>query len=330
MIACGRVASDGSDAGALVDVLIVDIAADSPSNDLPPSCLGLASTCGPNGIGSCCKSLSVAGGTYARSYDVSGDGMYPSPSQGATMSDFQLDAYEITVGRFRKFVAARQGTQANPPLSGVGAHPRIIGSGWDAAWTENLPADTVALLAAVKCDPMLQTWTDVPSANESRPMVCLSWYEAMAFCAWDGGFLPTEAEWNYAATGGDEQRAYPWSSPPGFLGIDDTRVSYQCNGDGMTGCTVTDLVVVGTKSSGDGRWGQSDLAGNVWEWALDWYTNTYPQNPCIDCANLSPDTDSVIRGGSFLYGAAGLRTGNRNHLQPATSGHDIGARCARL
>jgi len=214
-------------------------------------------------------------------------------------------------------------------LSGDGAHPNIAGSGWDTAWTAKLPADTSALIAAVNCDPTLQTWTDVPSAHESRPIVCINWYEAMAFCAWDGGFLPTEAEWNYVATGGDEQRAYPWSHPPGFLGIDSTRVSFECSGDGVTGCTVTDLMVVGTKPSGDSRWGQSDLAGNVWEWTLDWYTNPYSQNPCVDCANLTPAVSRVIRGGSFLYGAPDLRAGRRNRLDPETAGHDIGARCAR-
>ncbi|MCX5743980.1 MAG: SUMF1/EgtB/PvdO family nonheme iron enzyme [Proteobacteria bacterium] len=197
----------------------------------------------------------VPGGTYARSYDVSGDGRYPDGSYGATVSDFRLDKYEVTVGRFRQFMAAGLGTQANAPLVGAGAHPNIAASGWNASWNGSLATDMAALVAAVKCNATYQTWTDVPGGNESRPMNCIDWYEAMAFCAWDGGFMPTEAEWNYAATGGSEQRAYPWSSPPGFLGIDDTRASYfstDCLGDGMPGCALTDPTVVGTKPAGDG------------------------------------------------------------------------------
>jgi formylglycine-generating enzyme required for sulfatase activity len=108
-----------------------------------------------------------------------------------------------------------------------------------------------------------------------------------------------------------------------------------CNGDSMPHCAVTDLVPVGTKPLGDGRWGQSDLAGNIDEWMLDWYALTYA-NPCTDCADLTAATDRVTRGGGFDVDSPDLRTGSRSHnltvgLNDVTMGRDVdlGVRCAR-
>src|SRR5262249_25230918 len=162
------------------------------------SCRGLAASCGATGHDSCCSSPVVPGDfpgeSYFRSYDQAHDANSGDLSYPATVRDFRLDKYEVTVGRFRAFVNAGIGTQSNPPASGSGAHPNIAGSGWDMAWSSYLPTSKDALMARVKCDATYQTWTDLPGTNENRPMNCLSWYDAMAFCAWDGGYLPTEAE----------------------------------------------------------------------------------------------------------------------------------------
>jgi sulfatase modifying factor 1 len=295
------------------------------------SCDGLAPTCGPAGTADCCESPLVTGGTFYRSYDVSGDGMYSSTSYPATVSNFRLDKYEVTVGRFRQFVKAGQGTRLSPPAADAGAHARIMDSGWDTSWNGDLTADAATLLSAVKCRAGYQTWTDAAGANESLPMNCVTWYEAMAFCIWDGGYPPTEAEWNYAAAGGSEQRAYPWSSPPGALVIDCSYANYDPSTGYCTNATGGSANRVGSESPrGDGRWRQSDIAGNMFEWVLDWYADPYPTTTCDDCANLTLGTLRVIRGGGFNSDAPTLRTGRHLVVDPPTTRFiNVGFRCAR-
>jgi formylglycine-generating enzyme required for sulfatase activity len=290
-----------------------------PDAGAPPSCSGLAATCGSSGEDPCCASLLVPGGMFDRSYDSVDftDATYP-----ATVDDFYLDKYEVTVGRFRQFVNAGMGTQKSPPAAGAGVHPRIPGSGWDSTWDANLPADTASLKAAMKCGA--ETWTDGEGSNESKPVNCLDWYRAFAFCAWDGGRLPTEAEWNYAASGGDEQRYYPWSFPPTSTTIDDSYAVY-CGGS----CSGTQNV--GSRSpKGDGKWGQADLAGNVWEWMLDWYATPYSM-PCDNCAYLASSAVRVMRGGGYSFGnpASLLRSASRYTMAPVDTNYSVGVRCVR-
>lgn len=292
-----------------------------------PRCIGLAATCGLGANEDCCQAAEVPGGTFYRSYDVATDD-YNDMGYPANVSTFVLDKYEVTVGRFRAFVNAGMGTQTTPPGAGAGAHSKLAGSGWNSSWNTNLVANTDALTPAIKCDTRFQTWTDAPGANENKPMNCVNWYEAIAFCIWDGGYLPTEAEWNYAASGGGEQRAFPWSSPASSRIIDCTYANYKpgtyCVND-PTGAANR----VGSESPmGDGKWQHSDLAGNVWEWTLDWFAPVY-STQCDDCANLTASSERVYRGGYFLSDALSVRGANRGHVPPSDRYVSIGLRCAR-
>ena len=290
---------------------------------VPPSCVGLEATCGAQATTNCCSAHSVPGGDFNRLNNT-------TPSYAATVSDFILDDYEITVGRFRKFVAAYNGSGKKPPAAGAGKNPNNAS---DAGWLESFNASLVGDLAAqVSCGLPYQTWTDNPGANENRPINCLSWFTAEAFCIWDGGRLPTLAEWSYAAVGGKQQRYYPWSSPPNDTTISSNNASYDCLGDGTTGCALTDLLRVGSKNDGLGRWLQADLGGNVSEWVLDWYIDT-PPSPCKDCANFDPGSGTgkfrQIMGGSFEKNAFNQQNGGASSTQPVNTMYMVGARCAR-
>jgi formylglycine-generating enzyme required for sulfatase activity len=168
-------------------------------------------------------------------------------------------------------------------------------------------------------------------------MNCLTWVEAYAFCIWDGGFLPTEAEWNYAAAGGDEAREYPWGNAepaPEFA-------VYYCRSGGTPGC----FWPVGSKPLGDGRFGQADMAGSSWEWALDSFIEyqmdwldcltaadactDYPIQDCQDCAYLQTTFEKVIRGGSMTDATWNLRSAKRADAGFLDVRNDIGMRCAR-
>jgi formylglycine-generating enzyme required for sulfatase activity len=295
-----------------------------------PSCQGAGPgagvNCGPTNGDNCCDSPYVIGNMYSRSFDGIN---YTDQSAVATVSDFRMDRYEVTVGRFRAFLAAYPGSR---PAAGAGQHPTLgAASGWQAAWDGNLPSSIGMYQGALKCGGFA-TWTDSPGANEKKPMTCLSWYDAFAFCAWDGGRLPTEAEWNYVAAYGNGACPYPWST---CLPINTTYAVYDCTGDGSIGvsmggtCTANDILAVGSRSpTGDARWSQSDISGNANEWTLDTYASYIV--PCNNCANLTMGMGTkVYRGGNFIGGPHDLLSGTRFQVAPTLRDPGIGVRCVR-
>jgi formylglycine-generating enzyme required for sulfatase activity len=149
----------------------------------------------------------------------------------------------------------------------------------------------------------------------------VNFYVAYAFCIWDGGRLPTEAEWNYAAAGGKQQRVYPWSVESD-QGLDGDHAFF--------GQTPQDMPIdVGSKPKGDGRWGQSDLSGNLAEWTLDYYSSQYPSTVCNDCVNETPQSTRVVRGGAYLFNAKSQQVGYRTSAVPESGWPYIGFRCVR-
>ncbi len=168
---------------------------------------------------------------------------------------------------------------------------------------------------------------DEPAGQqENLPINCVNWYEAYAFCIWDGGFLPSEAEWEYAAAGGSQQREYPWgTTDPGTA---NQYAIYNCYyPSGTSSCTgVSNIAPVGTATLGAGLWGQLDLAGNMWQWTIE--IGGYV-DPCTDCANMQ-STSREGRGGGYNTQTASLTSAHRFPPTSTTSRLDwFGIRCAR-
>jgi formylglycine-generating enzyme required for sulfatase activity len=300
----------------------------------------------------CCDARKVPGGTYNR---------FDNPNFPATVSPFILDTFEVTTGRFRAWVEATDGNlQGAAPPAGGGAHPKIPGSGWRADWNKFLPRSraevdrmlgpeetTNGIMACqygtnVDDSGALTWWTEsldkkVKDRNKSKPNVlaentrealdrkplnCVPWQVLFAFCVWDGGRLPTDAEFGFALAGGAEQRPFPWGpmAPADVAHIDganrddlslvpvfdpgarfatarlydktlgdnifEDNYSFTYGGKTMARTdNATHIAPVGRKPLGNGKWGHADLAGGMFEWMLD--EGPIAPGSCNDCANVN-------------------------------------------
>jgi sulfatase modifying factor 1 len=322
----------------------------------PPSCL--AGGAGLNDCGSakesCCTSLAVSGGSFYKDY--ANAGCDPTDEFNfSTVSTFRLDKYVVTVGRFRQFVNAvlpGDGGLGWLPDAGSGKHTHlnqgrglaevnnagVYEPGWCTQCNPLVTPTSSSLQSCMGGGPISgyfpgSNWTNQPGANENEPVVCVNACEAYAFCIWDGGFLPSDAEWVYTAAGGDQQREFPWG--PADPGLASRYAIYDCAYPTPTpslACTsaAVNLAPVGTAQLGAGRWGQLDLAGEVWQYMLDGIENF----ACSDCAAVGCNTRApggVVRGGSYESPGPGLLMPSYydGSTSQAERRYDTGFRCAR-
>lgn len=144
----------------------------------------------------------------------------------------------------------------------------------------------------------------------------MTWYEAFAFCIWDGGRLPTEAEWKYVAAAGDQERLYPWGQEtPGPI-TQHVEETYS-------------RAPIGEYPKGNGFWGHADLASGAAEWVLDCYA-PYTTDACDSCANLLESTFRITRGGSLHDTRDTLRSASRIPVPAAERTQPNGVRCAGI
>jgi formylglycine-generating enzyme required for sulfatase activity len=295
--------------------------------EVPPSCSQIQTTCGtPADERSCCSAHLVAGGSFKRDYDGTTSG-HTDSTYSAVVSSFLLDDFEVTVERFSRFVNAYPiaapdagAPHGSMPAPGAGKNPSDpTDTGWNAAWP--LPKDRAELTSLLTTGPACDLATWGPPSH--KPLTCATWYLAYAFCIWDGGRLPTEAEWNYAAAGGggaDGQRVYPWSSPPVSLTITPDDAVYQALSPDLVGSRLP---------KGAGKWLQADLGGNLSEWVADAYVVPYAKNPCEDCGDHTEGVDRSTRGGDYTGQNTLSRVGIRSSAPPELGFGYLGFRCAR-
>jgi sulfatase modifying factor 1 len=172
-------------------------------DDAPPSCAGLT---GSECQGAdCCASPIIPPGT---------------DNSGVAVPGFRLDRYEVTVARFRNYMAAVEAwEEAGNPVVGAGAHPMIPESGWRSDWVGQLPsAIAVGIVPKWRGYPLQSA---EPPFADGYPNYLISgadqlavnnvpWHVAFAFCIWDGGRLPFRAEWFWVNGNAEQRSLYPW------------------------------------------------------------------------------------------------------------------------
>ncbi len=218
------------------------------------------------------------------------------PSHQVTLDAYYIDVYETTNEQFVVFLN-EQGNQ----------------DGGGVQWYE--AGDPSARITFAD-----SAWSAISSYG-NHPATEVTWFGAQGYCEWRGGRLPTEAEWEMAARYDpvtQDSRIYPWGATQ--------PTSAQAN----YGITGTGTKPVGSYEDGKSTFGLYDMAGNVFEWVIDWSSRDYGEG--LDQANPSgPETGTqkIIRGGSWGDNAFLLRTANRGSLLPTAALNFVGFRCVK-
>jgi sulfatase modifying factor 1 len=274
----------------------------------------------------------LEGGTFRMGCD---HGTYPDDAEGPvreiTLSPFYVDVCAVTNKQFDRFI------------KDTGYKTEAEKFGWSFVFHLLVPPD-VAKRVQQKVQG-LDWWWKVPGARWDRPeglgtnvrdrmdhpAVHISWNDAMAYCAWSGKRLLTEAEFEYAARGGLDQKTYPWGdelTPDG---------EHRCNiwqGTFPTINTVEDgyIGTAPVRTFPPNGFGLFNMSGNAWQWCADRWSNTFHiDGPRVDPKGPLEGESRVMRGGSYLCHHTycnRYRVSARSKNTPDSSTGNLGFRCA--
>ena len=215
------------------------------------------------------------------------------PLHNVYLDAFYIDKHEVTNAQYEEFILA----------GGYTKKKYWTAAGWDFVQKHQIVTP-------------LQYGENSVSMVPDHPVIGVSWYEANAYATWMGKRLPTEAEWEKAARG-TKANLYPWGNETDF-----SKLSYFPH--------VTKLQAAGSFPEGASPYGAMDMAGSVWEWCADWYSQDYYlKSPRKIPKGPNSGEHRVLRGGGWDSIRLQLRTDYRYFDKEDRRSYDIGFRCAQ-